>query len=267
MPKAVTYVVAASGGASDVPAGDHNLTAVSFCPEYWELRTNNGAYSVNNQFCLNFSATQSGDYRYIINKGAGADPIYTIYDGRVGSMAVAISPSGGGAKSIAVCDSDVHVEIDDANGNYNESGYISYSKNVYLVDSVSKETSILNDKITVTFDDTNMPCITNAINRVYIEDLGCYFGGGNATTYTWLDEDDLRHDWSVVKSKIVRVEKIKQPEVVVAGAIIRGVYAVSLFLEDDTNIIINMSDVANKTTWTNDADGVDTAYNEILSWL
>jgi hypothetical protein len=267
MPAAgVTYSTAAVVTGTDIVPGNYTLTGVSFCRNYWEFHDPDGTYSINNAFCTNFYTPQAGDFRYYIHKAAGETNESNFYLGRHGDLVYGTSSNG--VDFAARNESNMSVTLNDgALVTYDGTGYVQYAKNVFVTDAESVEAIALNEEITGLFDAVNNPPLYLAENRVYVEELGCYFGGGLDISPTWTLNEDLKCDWSIKKSEILRVEKLKLYGGMIGNVPVPDKFAVVIVLTDGTETVIEMGQVANKSTWVATAAGVDIAHNEIMGWL
>lgn len=267
MPSAVTYTAAASATGSDIVPDTYNLTGVSICKDYWEFHDPDGTYSTNNAFCTWFYATQSGDFRYYINKTALGTNESNFYIGRNGSTIAGCSTDGVAFAQRNETGLDVTLN-DTALVTYNATGYATYARNVIVTDAVSAEAIALNEKITAVFDAVNVPPIALAENRVYIEELGCYFGGSAVTAPVWTNFEDLRCDWTIKKSDIMTIQKQIVEGGIIAGNPVPDKYSIVIKLKDGkTGLELEMGQVANKTTWVATAAGLNIAFEEVQSWI
>lgn len=266
MPSAVTYASAPSGTGSDIVPGNYNLIGVSFCRNYWELINPAGAYDTDNQYLTNFYATQAGDFRCLYNKNAGETFDSQFFIGRNGTLLAGASSNGVAFSQRNETFLDVTMD-DTALTTYDGSGYVAYSHNVFVIDAASTKAIALNEFMTATFPSATSPALALSENRIYVEELGCYFGGGLGIAPTWTLNSDLKCDWSIKKSEILRVEKLKQYGGMFGNVVVPDKFAVILKMTDGTETVIEMGTVENKPTWVATAAGVDIAHNEIMGWL
>ena len=266
----ITYTAAPAAGGSDITPGDYTLLPVALCNEYFELYTPADAFDdTNSQYLLDFYAHQAGDYRTIYSKAKGETFVSTFYTGQNGGLAIGASADAVPFYQLEP-ETGIDVTMDDAGiTTYAGSGYVRYAKNVILTETASVETIALNEKMTVTFNDTNIPALLDAELRVYVKEVGAYFIGGDRShgTCVWEHYDDLHVDGFFRKSDVVKLRKVSVPAKVVSGVHIPAEHSIVLCLEDGSEFEIVMGQVDNQSTWVNDYVGLAAAETDIQNWL
>jgi hypothetical protein len=267
-PQPAAIVVAAVAGASDITPDSYTLIPATFVKNYWLLYDDDGTLSTNNQYLYTFSASQAGDYKAKIDyDSATGDNSYYFWQGRYGTN-LALYQEWGTTTPIQRGNFYASATIDTtAIADYSHSGWLEYVSNQWLVNAGTTQVVALNEYVTVAFDNTNFPALTYGEHRVYVPEIGCYFGGDNATTQIWETYDNLHCDYSIKKSDIQQVEKQTIVGKTFGDVEVPPKYCVIITMKNGNSHEFEMGTVANKPTWTENVAGLNIAYNEIQSWI